>query len=106
MTPEPVKISFATPGALTSAPPVSPAPCATRTSPSGAPASTNTRATHSPESGVSSDGFSTTAFPAATAIAVCVSGMLNGKFHGEMIPSTPSGSYAICARLCARYGMP
>ena len=99
-----MKTIFPTPGALTSAAPTSPAPCTVRTS--GAPASANTRATHSPDSGVSSDGFSTTAFPAAIALAACDMGMENGKFHGETIPTTPSGSYTTCAFLCARYGMP
>ncbi len=60
--------------------------------PGGAPASANSRATHSPQSGVSSDGLSTTALPAATAVTVCERGMLSGKFHGEMTPITPSGS--------------
>ena len=80
------------PGACTSAAPVSPAPCTTLTRPGGAPASAKTRATHSPESGVSSDGFSTTALPAATAAAAWLSGIENGKFHGVMTATTPSGS--------------
>ncbi len=69
---EPVKKTLAMPRARTSAAPSSPSPWTTRTSPFGAPASSNTRSTHAPESGVSSDGFTSTAFPAATAIAVSV----------------------------------
>src|ERR671934_381096 len=81
---EPVKKTFASPGARTSAPPTSPpAPCTVWTSPAGAPASTNARSTHAPESGVSSEGFTTTAFPAATAATVWVNGIASGKFQGE-----------------------
>jgi len=36
--------------------------------------------------------LTTTALPAATADAACVNGIENGKFHGETIPTTPSGS--------------
>ena len=42
--------------------------------------------------------MSTTAFPAATANAVCVNGIANGKFHGAITPTTPSGS---CSELRA-----
>jgi hypothetical protein len=33
-----------------------------------------------------------TEFPAATAAIVCVNGMPNGKFHGEMTATAPYGS--------------
>ena len=44
-----------------------------------------------PVSGVNSLGFSTTAFPAISAITTSSSGVAQGKFQGEMIPTTPSG---------------
>ena len=45
-----------------------------------------------PTRGVSSDGFRTTALPAATAAAVWRSGNASGKFQGAMTATTPSGS--------------
>ena len=89
---EPVKKTFAIPGRATSASPTSRLALHDRTSPAGAPASSKTRATHSPVSGVSSDGLSTTALPAATAVATCVNGIANGMFHGVIAATTPSGS--------------
>src|SRR5919108_154968 len=60
---EPVNTTFATPGARTSASPTSsPVPCTVWTSPAGAPASTKARSTQPPESGVSSEGLTTTGF--------------------------------------------
>jgi len=49
-------------------------------------------ATSAPESGVSSDGFSTTAFPAANRKRNLGERMANGKFHGAITPTTPTGS--------------
>ena len=89
---EPVKTTFAVPGARTSASPASAPPWTTCTSRFGAPASRKTRWTHAPESGVTSEGLTTTALPAATAKAAWLSGIPNGKFHGEITPITPSGS--------------
>ena len=43
-------------------------------------------------SGVSSDGLTTTALPAATAAAVCTNGIANGKFQGAITATTPIGS--------------
>ena len=45
--------------------------------------------TQAPVSGASSDGLTTTAFPAATAAIVCVNGIPNGKFHGVITATTP-----------------
>ena len=36
-------------------------------------------------------GFKIAAFPAATAITTCENGIPNGKFQGEIIPTTPTG---------------
>ena len=88
-----MKKTFAIPASATRASPTGASPWTTWTRPAGAPASSNTRATHSPVSGVSSDGFSTTPFPAATAVATSVNGIPNGMFHGVIAATTPNGSY-------------
>ncbi len=44
-------------------------------------------------SGVSSDGFTTTALPAATAVAAWTNGIANGKFQGATTATTPHGSW-------------
>ena len=41
--------------------------------------------------GVISEGFATTALPAASAGAIFQVNRYNGRFHGEMQPTTPSG---------------
>ena len=43
-------------------------------------------------SGVSSAGFRTTVFPAASAGATFHEAIASGKFQGVMRPTTPSGS--------------
>ena len=73
---EPVKNTFATLEATTAEP--VPGPCTTRTSPSGTPARSNTRAIRSPSSGVSEAGFRTTPLPAISASASSPNGMLHG----------------------------
>ena len=42
-------------------------------------------------SGVTSDGLSTTPLPAMSAMTTSPVAMPNGKFHGEMMPTTPRG---------------
>ena len=56
------------------------------------PASSAIRASSIEVSGVSSAGFSTTVFPAASAGATFQAAIVSGKFHGVMRPTTPSGS--------------
>jgi len=43
------------------------------------------------ESGVSSDGFSTTVLPAASAGPIFQLVNISGKFHGTICPTTPIG---------------
>ncbi len=43
-------------------------------------------------SGVTSDGLCTTALPAKSAITISPQAMPNGKFHGEITPTTPRGT--------------
>jgi hypothetical protein len=62
---EPVNMTMST--ASISASPVSPRPVATWKTPSGTPHSRSASATSSDVSGVTSDGLSTTALPAASA---------------------------------------
>ena len=64
----------------------------TLSTPSGTPASASTSAkTSPPVTGVSSEGFSTTALPAAKAKAMPREDSSKGKFQGEMAATTPSG---------------
>ena len=62
---EPVNITKST--SSTSAAPVTPRPVAVWNTPSGKPQSASISASSKEVSGVTSDGFSTTAFPAASA---------------------------------------
>ena len=76
-------MSLATPGARTSsAPAADPSPCATRTRPTGNPASSNSRSNQAPDSGACRR-FTTTPFPAATAAAAWVNGIKKGSSTGE-----------------------
>ena len=50
-----------------------------------------TRRTRSAHHGASSDGFSTTPLPASRAGKIFHDGMATGKFHGVIIPTTPTG---------------
>ena len=61
------------------------------TTPGGRSACWQTSAKSSAESGVVDAGFSTTAFPAASAGAIFQASMRSGKFHGMIWPATPSG---------------
>ncbi len=90
---EPVKATFATSGCSTRRwPATEPLPATTLTTPSGMPASTAIRSSSRAESGVSSAGFNTTEFPAASAGASFHELITSGKFQGTIIPTTPSGS--------------
>ena len=88
---EPVKKILCT-AESTNAAPVEPLPCTTSRTPSGNPAEATSRLIASPTSGAYSDGLKTTELPAASAITIPPSGIENGKFHGLMIPTVPSGS--------------
>ena len=71
-----------------------PSPCraATVNTSSGRPASSASSASRRAVSGVSSAGLSTTVLPAASAGAKPQPAIGIGKFHGTIIPTTPSGS--------------
>lgn len=89
----PVNDTMRTPGCLTSAAPTSsPWPGSTVSNPSGRPASAQMRASSSASWGVSSDGLSSTALPAASAGAAFCASFMMGEFHGVMAAITPNGS--------------
>ena len=77
------------------APAVSPKPGTTLTTPSGISACCRSSASSSALSGVSSDGFSTTLFPQASAGASFQAAISRGKFHGMIWPTTPTGSRSV-----------
>ena len=63
--------------------------------PSGRPASRASSPSRIAVSGVSSAGLSTTVLPAASAGAKPQPAIGIGKFHGTMMPTTPSGSWKV-----------
>ena len=90
---EPVKTILRTSGWVTKrSPTTSPAPGSTQSRSAGRPASTASSPSRSVVSGVHSAGLTSTALPAASAGANPHAAMVIGKFHGVMIPTTPSGS--------------
>src|SRR5207248_1041991 len=59
--------------------------------PAGKPASPHSSANSVAVRGVTSDGLPTTQLPAASAGAIFQVNRYSGRFHGEMLPTTPSG---------------
>ena len=89
---EPVNATRRTSGCETSASPISdPRPVTTLSTPSGTPASANSRATSSVASGVVAAGFATTVFPLASAGATLVPSSVSGKLYGVIAAHTPIG---------------
>ena len=87
---EPVKLTLAMPGWPVSAVPVvGPSPRTTLTMPAGMPARTASSATRREEKGVISEGFSTTALPAASAGPSFQPAIDRGKFQGVIAATTP-----------------
>ena len=68
-----------------------PRPVTTFRTPSGSPASENSRATCSVASGVVDAGLATTVFPDATAGATFVPSSVSGKLYGVIAAHTPIG---------------
>ncbi len=95
---EPVNAIFATPGCSTSrCPQLRPGPTTTFRTPSGRPASAASSAKRRALSGVSSAGFRTIVLPAARAGPSFQAAIVNGKFHGVIRPTTPTGSRTVKA---------
>ena len=87
---EPVNEILPIPGWRHKASPVTdPVPCTILKIPAGMPASIASCASRSTEKGVISDGFSTTALPAANAGPILVTACVIGKFQGAMVATTP-----------------
>src|ERR1700722_8668484 len=71
-----------------------PKPCTTLYTPLGIPASFIASASRVAVAGVSSEGFTTTVFPQASAGATFQVSSNSGRFQGVIIPTTPSGFWA------------
>jgi len=80
---------------VSSAPKTEPIPTTKLTTPSGKPASTTNSTSSRPTSGISEEGFITTALPAASAGSSFQPGVATGKFQGVISETTPSGSRMI-----------
>lgn len=95
----PVNDTMRTPGCFTSGTPaLRLVPVTTFTMPGGSPASRQIRPRSSAGEDVTSDGFSTTALPAAIAGASFCASMVSGEFHGVIAATTPIGSYTVIDR--------
>ena len=93
---EPVKHTLRTSGWVTKrAPTTGPSPGSTVSTCSGSPASSASSPIRIAVSGVSSAGLRTTVLPAASAGAIPQPATGIGKFHGTMMPTTPSGSWKV-----------
>ena len=86
------------PGLHTRCSPTSRPPGITLTTPSGKPASSTHCAISNASSGVSGDGFTTTAHPASRAGASFDMIVTWGTFHGAIAPTTPTASCRTMAR--------
>jgi hypothetical protein len=91
---EPVKVIFLTSGFPVSSPPIALAePVRMLTTPSGMPAAWHSTPQARPEKGVCVAGFRTIVQPAASAGPSFRAIMEDGKFHGVIAPTTPTGSF-------------
>src|SRR5580704_6805164 len=90
---DPVKVILRTSGLDVSSPPIALAePVSTLTTPAGMPAISARIPQASPEYGVCSAGLITMVQPAASAGPSLRAIIEDGKFHGVMAPTTPTGS--------------
>lgn len=95
---EPVNVTARTSGAPASAAMASgSSPWTTRSASSGTPPRRQAAASRSPAPGVTGDGLKTTVLPAASAGAILRAARDNGKFHGVMATTTPSGTRSVHA---------
>jgi hypothetical protein len=88
---DPVKLIAWTPGCTARAAAGSAKPCTTCTRSAGRPASVQAATNASQHAGACSDGLITTPLPASTAGKIFHDGIATGKFHGVIIPTTPTG---------------
>ena len=80
-------------------PTIFPLPCTILSTPLGNPTSIHIFANSNADIGVISDGFATTVFPAANAGAIFHVNKYNGKFQGEIAPTTPKGCFKVKFKL-------
>ena len=93
---EPVKTILSTPGCSASAAPASaPWPVTMFSTPSGSPASSISLAISRTVSDASSEGFSTTVQPVASAGPIFQIDPAMGAFQGMIAPTTPTGSRTV-----------
>ena len=93
---EPVKETRSIPPwAAMAAPTTGPSPSTRLKAPAGTPASCRMSATMWAEKGATSEGFSTTVQPAASAGASLAMSWFSGQFQGVIRPQTPTGSRRI-----------
>ena len=91
----PVNATLSTPAAI-SAWPVAPYPMrCCRTAGKSGTARSQARTSHWPTPGVRWLGLRMTALPAARALMTMAPGVISGKFHGPMTPTTPYGWYSV-----------
>ena len=90
---EPVKDNARTRGSVVQgSTTVAARPVTTLNTPAGTPARSASSASASAENGVSPDGCATTVQPAASAAAALRVSIAEGKFHGVISATTPTGS--------------
>jgi len=89
----PVKVMAFTPGWVVTNSPAEPGPkpCTTLYTPAGTPAAFITSPRSAAVWGVSSEGFTTTALPQASAGPTFQVISRKGAFHGQITPTTPTG---------------
>ena len=93
---EPVKLTMSTSGCeLIASPTVGPSPLTRLNTPAGTPAACRISAKMIALNGATSDGFSTTVQPTASAGATLQAIWFTGQFQGVMKPQTPIGSLAM-----------
>ena len=96
---DPVNTILRTSGCVTNrSPTTEPLPGSTWNRSAGSPASTANSPSRIVVNGVHSAGFTSTAFPAASAGAKPHDAIVIGKFHGVITPTTPSGSLNVTSR--------
>ena len=92
---EPVKAILSTPGCPANAAPAAAWPLTTLKTPGGTPASTQSSARRSGESGACSAGFKTSVHPdASTGHSFQIARPI-GPFHGLIAATTPTGSFSV-----------
>ena len=98
-----MKAILSTRGSRTSAmPTLAPGPVTTLKTPSGSPASWQRSANRRAVSGVCDAGLMITVLPAASAGAIFHDERRNGKFHGTIAPTTPTGWRSVKVKALSR----